>query len=282
MPLAEIANMAGCGTATIRTRLQMDGVPRRFRNRRLAPGSRITRAWLEREYMVKLRSIGALARERGVTAAYLMSLARNWGLPIRHHSQFSGIGHLDLPVPPSPAIRAVTMRKGALGWLELITRIPDHDNIAAAARVLYDGRASAMAQMLHKIETAAGFAITDRSCRPLAPNDGRPRVHLRSVPDPPDRSGARRPTGLPAGGQPEPPSDQLSLTAQQPQNSRSRRRRGHPLAEAAPAIRPRRAAGSCRGRSRSGPGSPRRPRRRAGRSRTRARLAAQPCRPSPA
>jgi DNA-binding transcriptional LysR family regulator len=61
------------------------------------------------------------------------------------------------------------VRKGALGRLELITRIPGHDNIAAAARVLYDGRTSAMAQMLHKIETAAGFAIIDRSGRPLAP-----------------------------------------------------------------------------------------------------------------
>ncbi len=42
------------------------------------------------------------------SACSLMSLARNWGLPIRHHSQFSGIGHLDLPAPPSPAMRAVT------------------------------------------------------------------------------------------------------------------------------------------------------------------------------
>src|SRR5215469_12071176 len=58
--------------------------------------------------------------------------------------------------------------QGALGRLELITRIPGHDNIAAAARVLYDGRASALAQMLHKIETAAGFAIIDRSSTPLA------------------------------------------------------------------------------------------------------------------
>ena len=169
VPLAEIANMAGCGTATIRTRLQMDGVPRRFRNRRPAPGSRITRAWLQREYVVKLRSVETLARERGVRPAYLMSLARNWGLLIRQYSQFSGIGHLCLPALPSPAMRAVTMRKGALGRLELITRIPGYDNIAAAARVLYDGRASALAQMLHKIETAAGFAIIDRSGRPPAP-----------------------------------------------------------------------------------------------------------------
>jgi hypothetical protein len=169
LPVAQIAAMAGCATATIRRLLQLDGVPQRPSYRRPSPASGITRDWLQREYVVKLRSVETLARERGVTAYYLMSLARNWGLPIRQHSQFSGIGHLNLPALPSPAMRAVAMRKGALGRLELITRIPGHDNIAAAARVLYDGRASALAQMLHKIETAAGFAIIDRSGRPLAP-----------------------------------------------------------------------------------------------------------------
>jgi len=138
------------------------------------------------------------------SACSLMSLARNWGLPIRHHSQFSGIGHLDLPAPPSPAMRAVTMRTGALGRLELVTRIPGHDSIATAARVLYDGRASALVQMLHKIETAARFTIIDRSGRPLGPHGGRPRVHPGSFPDPPDRSGTRGPTGRPAGRRPEP------------------------------------------------------------------------------
>lgn len=136
--------------------------------RRPPPESGITREWLEHEYVVKLRSIGALARERGVTAYYLMSLAKNWGLPIRHHSQFSGIGHLNLPAPLSPAMRAVTMRKGALSRLELITEIPGRDSIAAAARVLYDGRDGALRQQITKIETAAGFAIIDRSSMPLA------------------------------------------------------------------------------------------------------------------
>jgi len=28
-----------------------------------------------------------------------MGLAKNWGLPTRHHSQFSDIGHLNLPAP---------------------------------------------------------------------------------------------------------------------------------------------------------------------------------------
>lgn len=167
VPVTEIAEMAGCATATIRRLLQLDSVPQRPSYRRPPPESGITREWLEHEYVVKLRSIETLARERGVTAYYLMSLAKNWGLPIRHHSQFSGIGHLNLPAQLSPAMCAVTMRKGALSRLELITQIPGHDSLAAAAGVLYNGRDSALRQMVHKIETAAGFTIIDRSATPL-------------------------------------------------------------------------------------------------------------------
>jgi hypothetical protein len=147
------------------------GVAQRTAYRRPPPESGITREWLHHEYVVKLRSIDSLARERGVTAPYLKSLARNWGLPIRRHSDFSGIGHLNLPAPPSPAMRAVTMRTGALSRLELITRIPGHDSIAAAARFLYDGRDGALRQMIAKIETAAGFPIIDRSGTPLSTTD---------------------------------------------------------------------------------------------------------------
>jgi hypothetical protein len=87
--VTEIAAMAGCATATIRPLLQLDGVRQRLSYRPPPPESGITREWLEHEYVVRLRSIETLAREHGVTAYYLMSLARNWGLPIRHHSQFS-------------------------------------------------------------------------------------------------------------------------------------------------------------------------------------------------
>jgi hypothetical protein len=168
LPMTEIA---GCATATIRRLLHIDGVPQRAAYRRPPPESGITREWLHREYAVKLRSIDKLARESGVSAPYLKSLAGNWGLPIRRHSDFSGIGHLDLAAPPSPAMRAVTMRTGALGRLELITQIPGHDSIAAAARALYGGRGGALQQMIAKIETAAGFRIIDRSATPLSPTD---------------------------------------------------------------------------------------------------------------
>jgi hypothetical protein len=169
LPMTEIAALAGCATATIRRLLRIDGVPQRPAYHRPPPESGITREWLHREYVVKLRSIDTLARERGVCAPYLKNLAKNWGLPVRRHSDFSGIGHLDLPAPPSPAMRAVTMRTGALSRLQLITQIPGHASIAAAARALYDGRGGALQQMITKIESAAGFRIIDRSATPLSP-----------------------------------------------------------------------------------------------------------------
>lgn len=167
--MTEIAAMAGCATVTIRRLLQVDSVPRRTAYRRPSPESGITREWLHREYAVKLRSIDMLARERGVSAIYLKSLARNWGMPIRRRGDFSGIGHLDLPALPSPAMRAATMRTGALGRLELIIRICGHDSVAAAARAFYGGRCGALQQMIAKIETSAGFRIIDRSSTPLVP-----------------------------------------------------------------------------------------------------------------
>ena len=68
LPMTGIAALAGCATATIRRLLQIDGVPQRPAYRRPPPESGITREWLHREYVVKLRSIDTIARERGVSA----------------------------------------------------------------------------------------------------------------------------------------------------------------------------------------------------------------------
>jgi hypothetical protein len=160
LPLTDIARMAGCSAVTIRALLRLDGVPQRAHYRRPPPESGITRAWLQREYVDNLRSISALARDRGVTPYYLANLAKIWGLPIRPPSR-------PLPTPPSPAIRAVTTGRGALGRLALITQIPGHTSITAAAHALYDGRVNAL--RIYGIEKAAGFTIIDQSTTPLAP-----------------------------------------------------------------------------------------------------------------
>ncbi len=135
------------------------------------------------------RLLGALLASPGHrSAGELAADVKNWGLPIRHHSHFSGIGYLNLPAPLLPAMRVVAMRTGALGWLALITQIPGHASIAAAARA-YAGRDSALCQKVRKIETAAGFTIIDRHL-PHA-RSARPRVPPRSAPDPPGRPGNR-------------------------------------------------------------------------------------------
>jgi hypothetical protein len=169
-PVREIAVMAGCATVTIHRLLRIDQVPKRRNYRRPPPQSGITREWLRREYVDNQRSIGVLARERGVRASYLKSLAANWDLPIRE-PRHPSIDQLDLPQPPSPAMRAVTMRQGTLNLsrVTVITQIPGHDSIAAAARAIYGGRDGALRQMVHQIEQAAGFTIIDRTSIPLVP-----------------------------------------------------------------------------------------------------------------
>jgi len=169
LPLTDIARMARCSPITIRRLLHLDGVPQRANYRRPPPESGITRAWLQREYLDNLRSISELAGERGVTAYYLANLAKTWGLSIRPPSHYNGIGHLNLPTPPSPAIRAVTTGRGALGRLALITQIPGHTSFTAAAHAIYDGRGAALRQRVRDIETAAGFTVIDRSTTPLTP-----------------------------------------------------------------------------------------------------------------
>ena len=195
--------MAGCATATIRRLLELDGVPQRPSYRRPPPESGITREWLEREYTVKLRSIETLSRERGVTACYLMSLARNWGAahpssqPVQRHR------------PLGPARTALT-RHARRHHAQRSTGPTRADHPHPGPR---QHRCSSPRPLRRPRQRPGTDAPQDRNGRRIhyhrpirqaaAPHDGRPRVHPGSVPDPPDRSGARGPTGLPAGGRPE-------------------------------------------------------------------------------
>jgi hypothetical protein len=121
--------------------------------------------------------MNVLARERGVTAHYLMRLAKNWGLPIRHHSEYSGIGHLDLPAPPSPAMRAVTMRTGALNRLALITQIPGHASLQQPARSTA-GATPSCGNRSARSKKPPGFTIIERTTTPLTPTQrGREFLH---------------------------------------------------------------------------------------------------------
>jgi hypothetical protein len=190
LPMTDIAAMAGCATATIRRLLKIDGVAQRTAYRRPPPESGITREWLHHEYVVKLRSIDSLARERGVTAPYLKSLARNWGLPIRRHSDFSGIGHLNLPAPPSPAMRAVTMRTGALSRAGADHPDPrPRQHRRCGALPLRRARRRPAAD--DRQDRDSRRVPHHRQVRHAFVHDGRrPRLHLRSTPDPPGRPGA--------------------------------------------------------------------------------------------
>ncbi|MFG2725444.1 TniQ family protein [Streptomyces canus] len=167
--LREIARMTGCSSATAGTMLVQIGVPLRGRQP-LPPRPDITRGWLHREYVQEQRALTSLARERGVTLHHLTTMAKNWGFPIRSTSRrYNAIGHLDFPRPLSAAMRAVVMTPFALDRLRVITQIPGHETVAAAARAFYNGRSGPLRQRIRGIESAAGFIIIDRTVSPLAP-----------------------------------------------------------------------------------------------------------------
>lgn len=147
------------------------GVPLRGRPA-LPPRPDITREWLHREYLLEQRDLTSLARERGVTPYHLTLMAKNWGFPIRIASgHYNAVGHLEFPRPLSVAMRAAVMTPFALDRLRVITQVPGHETVAAAARAFYNGRSSALRQRLAGIDKAVGFTIIDRTSRPLAPTE---------------------------------------------------------------------------------------------------------------
>lgn len=178
LDLNQIARMAGCCPATASALLAQTGVPLRGRPT-LPSRPDITREWLHREYLLEQRDLTGLAREHGVTLHHLTTMAKNLGFPIRIAAgRYNAIGHLDLPGPLSAAMRAVVMTPFALDRLRVITQVPGHATVAAAARAFYGGRSSALRQRIRGIEDAAGFAVIDRAKRPLVPTEqGRAFLH---------------------------------------------------------------------------------------------------------
>ncbi|MFD1277854.1 hypothetical protein ACFQ51_55575 [Streptomyces kaempferi] len=67
-------------------------------------------------------------------------------------------------------MQAVTASPTALDRLRTLIQIPGHPSLAAAARVIYDGRDGALRQRITKIEKVASFQIIDRSASLLAPS----------------------------------------------------------------------------------------------------------------
>lgn len=172
LPLNAIAQRAGCNTVTVRALLEIDGVAARGRFRRPLPPEGIDRAWLEREYVQRRRSMAELAAERGVGIYYLTKLATGWEIPIRGvNGGYSGLGHLHLDFQPSAALDTVASGPTALDRLAFLTRLPGHRSFAAAGRAIYEGHGDLLRHRLRQIESAVGFEVIDRQTTPLAPTE---------------------------------------------------------------------------------------------------------------
>ncbi|MFE2023395.1 hypothetical protein ACFW9O_35785 [Streptomyces sp. NPDC059499] len=127
----QIAELAGCTTAVVKTALKQANIPLRPRR---APGElkqSVDPAWLRTEYHVKGRTLADIARELAAPATNVSPLLDTWGIP-RHPA-----GHrappawqpspfADLGIPLSAPMEHISTRQGGPEWLRIALLIPGH------------------------------------------------------------------------------------------------------------------------------------------------------------
>ncbi|WP_327228639.1 TniQ family protein [Streptomyces platensis] len=169
----QIAELAGCTTAVVKTALKQANIPLRPRR---APGElkrSVAPAWLRTEYHDKGRTVADIARELAAPDSNVSQLLDALGIP-RHAA-----GHrappawqpspfADLGVPMSPDMERISTRVGALEELRTALLLPGYRTRRAAALTLGIPRTSLNGR-LKKLETTAGFAIFNHRKRPVAP-----------------------------------------------------------------------------------------------------------------
>ncbi|MER5897677.1 TniQ family protein [Streptomyces sp. NPDC001876] len=168
----QIAELAGCTTAVVKTALKQANIPLRPRR---APGElkqSVDPAWLRTEYHVKGRTLADIARELAAPATNVSPLLDTWGIP-RHPA-----GHrappawqpgpfADLGIPLSAPMEHISTRQGGPEWLRIALLIPGHRTRRSAALTLGIPRTSLNGR-LKMLETAAGFEIFNHRTRPVA------------------------------------------------------------------------------------------------------------------
>lgn len=167
----QIAELAGCTTAVVKTALQQASIPLRPRR---APGElkrSVDPVWLRTEYHDKGRTVADIARELSAPATNVSPLLDAWGIP-RHPP-----GHrappawqpspfADLGIPLSAPMEHISTRQGGTEWLRTALLIPGHRTRRSAALTLGIPRTSLNGQ-LKMLESAAGVEIFNHRTRPV-------------------------------------------------------------------------------------------------------------------
>ncbi|MDX2404023.1 TniQ family protein [Streptomyces microflavus] len=167
----QIAELAGCTTAVVKTALKQANIPLRPRR---APGElkqSVDPAWLRTEYDDKGRTMADIARELSAPATNVSPLLDAWSIP-RHPAghrappawQPSPFAQLGIPL--SAPMEFISTCQGGPEWLRTALLIPGHRTRRSAALALGIPRTSLNGR-LKKLEAAAGFEIFNHRTRPV-------------------------------------------------------------------------------------------------------------------
>ncbi|MGW6512799.1 LysR family transcriptional regulator [Streptomyces niveus] len=167
----QIAELASCSSAVVKTALKQAGIARRPRRAAGNLKRSVDPAWLRTEYHLEGRTVADIARELSAPDTNVSQLLDAWSIP-RHppgHSaplawQPSPFAHLGIPL--SAPMEHISTRRGGTEWLHAALLVPAHQSRRSAALTLGIPRTS-LNHRLRMLETAAGFEIFNHRRRPV-------------------------------------------------------------------------------------------------------------------
>ncbi|MDL4774874.1 TniQ family protein [Actinomadura xylanilytica] len=132
---AQIAAPAGCSNTTVLRAMAEAGVERRTYAQ--ATRHRISREWVEHEYLVKLRSLSDLADQARCHPDTMRKMARDWGIVLRAGNPVSNpFAHLD-PLPDlSPAMLTTIATPNSIRRLRSLVALSMSTDLSRAATAL--------------------------------------------------------------------------------------------------------------------------------------------------
>jgi AraC-like DNA-binding protein len=123
---------------------------------------RLTREWLEDEYVNKQRTLADIAAELGTSRSRVAGHAKEWNIPLR--PRFYVADPLSSVKPSgrlSPAVEAAFAGRGAVERIHRIAQLPGHRSIKEAAVAMGVVRETISGQ-LRAVEQSVGFKIIER------------------------------------------------------------------------------------------------------------------------
>jgi hypothetical protein len=123
---------------------------------------RLTREWLEDEYVNKQRTLADIAVELGTSRSWVAEYAKEWNIPLRPRFYAANpLSSVKLSGRLSPAVEAALAGRGAVERIHRIVQLPGHRTVREAAIAL-GVRRDTMGCQLRAVEQTVGFKIIER------------------------------------------------------------------------------------------------------------------------